>query len=53
MFRTIGAFVAGMSSAFITGGNLFQSTYHFGVFVAFLFVGMVLGAIADAVIFKN
>lgn len=53
MFRLIGSGVAGISSALITGGNLFQSTYHFGVFIAFLFVGMVLGAIADAVIFKN
>jgi hypothetical protein len=52
MFRHIGAIVAGLSSALVTGGHLFTSPYHFGVFIAFLFVGMVLGAIVDSVL-KN
>jgi len=50
MFKILGSGVGGISSALITGGNCFQSTYHFGVFIAFLFVGMVLGIIADIVI---
>lgn len=53
MFRMIGAIVAGVSSALVTGSHCFTSPYHFGVFVGFLFIGMILGSIADHIIFGD
>lgn len=52
MFRILGCMVAGVSSALVTGDNCFASPYHFGVFIGFLSVGMILGAIADSLV-KN
>lgn len=48
MYRILGCIVAGASSALVTGDNCFASPYHFGVFIVFLFVGSVLGSIADS-----
>lgn len=44
----IGATLGGFISALISGGHLFESPYHFGMFLAFVIPMIIVGNILDA-----
>ena len=50
IFSMIGAIIGGVSSALISHGPLYESPYHFGVFLICTFVAMGVGTIIDNLI---